>query len=635
MISDARYRAIFDTTPDGIMILDDAGTYVDINDAMCTMLGRSREELVGRHFRDSIPPERLDDAMREFARLLELGGMAIEFPVRRPDGMLVNLEWRARANFVPGLHFCTARDLSQRDEAQRALRESEERYRAFVANSSEGIWRFELEQPVPIDLQPNEQIELFYRDAYLAECNDVVAAMYGFSTASELVGARLGDMLVRDEPSNLEYLCAFIESGYRLIGAESREVDRDGNEKHFINNLIGVVENGTVSRAWGTQRDVTGQRTMIAALEQANRAKDEFLAMLSHELRTPMTATLGWATMLQSGALDSDGTRTAAEAIMQATKAQAHLIDDLLDISRIVSGKMRLSMETLHVAKVLAAAVDTVRPAAVAKNISLDVDADPDVQLRADPERLQQVFWNLVSNAVKFTPRGGRVDVRLHREHDFACVVVRDTGEGIDPEILPFIFDRFRQADTGASRKFGGLGLGLSIAKNLVELHGGTLAAKSAGRGEGAEFTVTLPVAVETDETPHAAQPQHALRPLDGLSLLIVEDDDPTRTMLEVALRNFGATVASAAGADDAVAAVGRQPFDLLVSDIGLPGEDGCAMLARIRRTHPHLRAIAVTAYANHAERDRALAAGFALWIPKPIDPVSLAEEIRRLVAGP
>jgi signal transduction histidine kinase len=522
------------------------------------------------------------------------------------------------------------------DASYRALRESDERYRAFVANSSEGIWRFELEEPVPVDLPPDEQIDRYYRFAYLAECNDVVAGMYGFSAAEELIGVRLGDMLVREDPANVDYLCAFIESGYRLIGAESHEVDRDGHEKHFVNNLIGIIEHGAVVRAWGTQRDVTEQRAMIAALEQANRAKDEFLAMLSHELRTPMTATLGWATMLQTGVLDAEGTRTAAEAIMQATRAQAHLIDDLLDISRIVSGKMRLSLEPLRVGSVIASAAETVRPAAVAKNIALSVDATGDVQLRADPERLQQVFWNLLSNAVKFTPRGGSVSVELRRENDVARVIVRDTGEGIDPEMMPFIFDRFRQADTGASRRFGGLGLGLSIAKNLVELHGGKLTASSEGRGHGAEFVVTLPVTAEIRETPPAAQPQAALRPLDGLSLLVVEDDDATRAMLEMALRNFGAKVTSAASVDEAMQALaGARHFDLLVSDIGLPGEDGCALLARIRRTHGTLRAIAVTAYANPAERDRALESGFERWIPKPIDPIALAEKIRRLLLSP
>ena len=518
------------------------------------------------------------------------------------------------------------------DDAQRALRESEERYRAFVANSSEAIWRFELDVPVPVDLPPDEQIALFYRYGYLAECNDVTAAMYGFQTADELVGVRLGQMLVEEDPANVAYLRAFIESGYRLIGAESHEVDRDGNEKYFVNNLIGAVENGHVLRAWGTQRDITDQRAIVSRLEQANRAKDEFLAMLSHELRTPMTAMLGWATMLYNGMLDPAGTRAAAEAIMQATKAQAHLIDDLLDISRIVSGKMQLSLKPLRLADAIDAAAETVRPAAEAKGIAMQIERGEDIRLHGDPERLQQVFWNLLSNAVKFTPRNGHVTVALRRDADAARVMVRDTGEGIDAELLPFIFDRFRQGDSGASRKFGGLGLGLSIARNLVELHGGTLTATSDGRGHGAEFVVSLPIAAEAREEPRAQTARPALRPLDGLSLLVVEDDEATRAMLEVALQQYGARVASAANSNDAFELLGNAHYDLLVSDIGLPGEDGCAMLARLRAGHNSIRAIALTAYASPTERDRALAAGFQTWIAKPVDPAVLAEEIRRVV---
>ena len=521
------------------------------------------------------------------------------------------------------------------DDAQRALRESEERYRAFVANSSEAIWRFELEEPVPVDLPSDEQIALFYRYGYLAECNDVTAGMYGFTTADELVGVRLGQMLVQEDPANVDYLCAFIESGYRLIGAESREVDRDGNEKHFVNNLIGIIENGHVLRAWGTQRDITEQRAIVSRLEQANRAKDEFLAMLSHELRTPMTAMLGWASMLQSGSLDPAGTRTAAEAIAQATRAQAHLIDDLLDISRIVSGKMQLSLKPMRLADAIGAAAETVRPAAEAKGITLEIEQRDDVRLQGDPERLQQVFWNLLSNAVKFTSRNGHVRAELRRDADAVRVAVRDTGEGIDAELLPFIFDRFRQGDSSATRKFGGLGLGLSIARNLVELHGGTLSATSEGRGHGAEFVVSLPIGAATREEARAQDARPALRPLDGLSLLVVEDDDSTRAMLEVALRQFGARVASAASSADALALLGREHFDLLVSDIGLPGEDGCALLTRLRAAGNAIRAIALTAYASPTERDRALAAGFQVWIAKPIDPAALAEEIRRVVTLP
>jgi PAS domain S-box-containing protein len=614
----ARYRALFEATPDGIMIVDDAGVYVDLNDAMCRMLGGTREELLGRHFADFIPPDRLDDATRAFADLQTAGGLAVEFPVRRLDGTVVNLEWRSRAHFLPGLHFCIAHDLTEREAAQRALRESDERYRAFMTNSSEAIWRFELDEPIPIDLPVARQIDLCYEYGYLAECNDAMARMYGFESTADIVGARLGDLLVREKQENVDYLRAFMEAGYRLTGAESHEVDRDGNEKVFVNSLVGIVENGRILRAWGTQRDATeekrlerermalvarlelladvtgvlgssldyeqtlrsiadaavprfadwcfidvvnesgdverlavpadlptgppsstlaapltargrvlgqlsfaligpgrqfsaedaqlaedlGRRAGLAIdnarlyseLERANRAKDEFLAMLSHELRTPMTATLGWAGLLERGPVPEDVVAAAAQAIGQSTRAQARLIDDLLDVSRIVSGKMQLSLKPLMVADTIAAAVETVRSAAEAKQIRLDVRlVDRDARLQGDHDRLQQVFWNLLSNAVKFTPRGGWIDVELVTEQENVRVTVRDSGEGIRRDLLPHIFERFRQGDSGASRKHSGLGLGLSIARNLVELHGGTLTAASEGEGRGAAFTVLLP----------------------------------------------------------------------------------------------------------------------------------------------
>jgi PAS domain S-box-containing protein len=814
-VDEARYRALFETTPDGIMIVDDAGAYVDLNEAMCRMLGGTREELLGHAFPEFIPPDLLHDATSQFAALQSGGALAVEFPIRRLDGTIVNLEWRSRGNFVPGLHLCVARDLGPRDEAERALRESEERYRAFMHNTSEAIWRFELEQPIATDLPIDEQIDLVYRYAYLAECNDAMARMYGFASKSDIIGIRIGDMLVRDNPENIEYLRAFMVAGYSLANVESREVDRDGNEKFFINSLTGILENGFVLRAWGVQRDATEQkqvereraallsrlefladvtavlgssldydvtlrsvaeaavprfadwcfidvveasgnvqrvavhhskREMIelaleaerkyptpphieigplltvrtgvtqtydipdelltsnaqseehlamlrglslrhglvvpltargrtvgvlsfansetprsfsgddvrlaedigrraglaidnarlySELERAGRAKDDFLAMLSHELRTPMTATLGWATMLQSGSIPADLLATAADSIAQSTRAQARLVDDLLDISRIISGKMQLTLQPIVLADVIAAAIETVRPAAEAKLIAIDVDLRAaDVRLNADAERLQQVFWNLLSNAVKFTPRAGRIDVELSRDADGAALVlVRDSGEGIDPALLPYIFDRFRQGDSGASRRHGGLGLGLSIARNLVEMHGGTLRAASGGVGRGAEFIVTLPATLDT-RAAAVATPARQTAPLAGLVLLVVEDDEATRVMLETALRQFGAKVRSATNAADAFALLGMQHFDVVLSDIGLPGEDGCSLLMRVRESGNAVAAIALTAYASSSERDRAFASGFESWLAKPIEPRLLAEEVRKLAAS-
>lgn len=517
------------------------------------------------------------------------------------------------------------------DELLARLRESDERYRAFVANSSEAIWRFELEQPVPTSLSPDEQIDLYYRHGYLAECNEAMARMYGFSSPEEVIGARLGDMVVREKPENIEFLRAFIASGYRLVDAESHEVDRDGNEKYFVNNFIAVVENGLLLRAWGTQRDVTEEHRLVENLEHANRAKDEFLAIVSHELRTPMTATLGWAAMLLTGGLREDDQRVAIEAIAQSTRAQAQLIDDLLDVARIVAGKLRLSPQRMSLRETIHGAVETVRPAADAKQIHLRVDlGKTDVRMNADPARLQQVFWNLLSNAVKFSPRFGLVEVSLQLEEDSVSIRVRDNGEGIDPELLPYIFDRYRQGESGTTRRFGGLGLGLSIARNLVEMHGGTLRAASGGVGEGAEFHVTLPLSTELRDAPPKEKPAQP-PPLAGLRLLVVDDDLSTLHMLQVALGRFGADVRSATSADEAFEELSRRPFDAIVSDIGLPGEDGCALIRRLREAENPVSAIALTAYASDHERERALTAGFQSWLTKPIDPAALAAEVRRV----
>jgi CheY-like chemotaxis protein len=274
-----------------------------------------------------------------------------------------------------------------------------------------------------------------------------------------------------------------------------------------------------------------------------------------------------------------------------------------------------------------------VRAAADAKQIAIDVQGDADVQLHGDAARLQQVFWNLLSNAVKFTPRLGRVAVSVTHNGDAATVVVRDTGEGIEADLLPYIFDRFRQGESGASRKFGGLGLGLSIARNLVELHGGTLTAASEGRGRGAEFMVQLPLGAAAADGLRTSDNAPAHQPLAGLALLLVEDDPSTRSMLELALRRFGARVTTAASAEEAHEALRGATFDVLVSDIGLPGEDGCRMLERIRASGRQIRAIALTAYASAAERERAVASGFGSWLAKPVDLETLAAEIVRIVS--
>jgi signal transduction histidine kinase/ActR/RegA family two-component response regulator len=377
--------------------------------------------------------------------------------------------------------------------------------------------------------------------------------------------------------------------------------------------------------------------------EEANRIKDEFLATLSHELRTPMNAIVGWTSLMASGDLDPETTRRAVASIDRNAKAQVRLIEDILDVSRIVSGKLRLKIQPVELRSVVEAAVDSVRHAAEAKGVALHVAIDPDAgSIHGDGDRLQQVVWNLVSNAIKFTPRAGRVDVQLSRANAHVELQVRDSGQGIRPEFLPHVFERFRQADSSSTRAHGGLGLGLAIVRHLVEMHGGTVEARSDGEGRGAAFVVHLPIRpVRAAEPPAAGVPPPPLagaaRPEDltGVRVLVVEDDAESRSLLESMLARLGAEVEVAASAGEALAAVQRHTPDVLLSDIEMPGEDGYSLIRRIRalpsQEGSRLPAAALTAYARTEDRIAALSAGFQFHLSKPVAAGELAAVVASL----
>ena len=828
--------------------------------------------------------------------------------------------------------------------ADEAVARAEQRYRAFVENSSEAIWRFECDEPIPTSLSEDEQIDRMYRFGYLAECNEAMARMYGFASPVEVVGVRLGTLMPREAQSNVDYLRAFIRSGYRLHEAESEERDREGRTVHFINNLTGIVENGSLVRAWGTQRDVTdrlraeeerrraGERVQLvtdaipslisfvdtqyrytlanrayetwvgkrpeeivgrtmrevlgdqtwgsirhnadaalagkpvryetriiypkvgprdidvmyaphrgptgdiegfvalvndvtarkaeesrgrflaeaaamlgssldyettlqrfarlsvplladwcaidmldadgnvrrlvvahtnpemeakaqriieqypprhgdaglmavlashrselygeipealligqsrdaahlqmlrdlglksamivplvardrtlgaitfvhaesgrrftqadlafaedlarraalavdnAALyreaQAANRMKDEFLATVSHELRTPLNAILGWAQLLRGGDLEEGELERALETIERNARAQAQLIEDLLDISRIITGKLRLDVRPIELAGLIESAVDSVHPAADAKGIRLQVVVDPRAgPVSGDANRLQQIVWNLLVNAIKFTPRDGRIGVSLSRVNSHVEIIVNDTGEGIAPDLLPLIFDRFRQADASTTRKHGGLGLGLSIVRHLVELHGGTVHAESRGPGLGSVFTVKLPLAAtrKGDEQrvhPTASDDRVDVglggTKLDGVRVLVVDDEQDARDLLSHLLRRCRADVETVASAADALAAIRRQRPDVLLSDIGMPGEDGYMLIQQVRALEEQtglgkIPAVALTAFARAEDRRRALMAGFQMHVPKPVEAAELTAVVANL----
>jgi signal transduction histidine kinase/CheY-like chemotaxis protein len=379
------------------------------------------------------------------------------------------------------------------------------------------------------------------------------------------------------------------------------------------------------------------------AAEEANRLKDEFLSIVSHELRTPLTAINGWAMMLKAGRLDAAQTATALETIVRSAKSQNQLIDDLLDVSRIIAGKMRLVVTPVNLGSVIEAAVETVRPAAEAKGIRLSSLVTPGVEtVSGDAERLQQVVWNLLSNAVKFAPKGGRVEVRLERADSYVNIIVSDNGQGIKPEFLPYVFERFRQEDGGTSRQKGGLGLGLAIVRHLVELHGGTVRAASEGLGKGATFTVILPIAPVRGGSPDELRAEAAgVRlappnppPLVGVRALLVEDDADACELITIMLAEGGVEVRTADSAAEALAACDEWRPDILISDIGMPGEDGYTLMKKLRARESerggHIPAIAITAFARWEDRQRALSAGYESHVAKPIEP----EELLAVVAS-
>jgi signal transduction histidine kinase len=367
--------------------------------------------------------------------------------------------------------------------------------------------------------------------------------------------------------------------------------------------------------------------------QEANRLKDEFLSTLSHELRTPLNAIYGWARILRGRTLD-ESTARAVAVIQRNAEAQIRLIEEVLDVSRIITGKMALAMEIVDVADTVRAAIDIVRPAMHAKRIRFDQWIEAVPPLRGDGHRLQQVFWNVLSNALKFTGNDGAISVWLRAVPGHVEFEIADTGVGIRRDVLPFVFDRFRQADSSPTRSHGGLGLGLTIVRHIVELHGGNVRAASPGEGQGATFTIQLPVPHGIDAAAEAAGAKDRRAEasgwpkLRGRTVLIVEDHDDARDLIASVLESAGARVIAAASAGEAMERAADVRPDVLVADLGLPGEDGYTLLQRLRGRYPDVPAIALTAYARSTDRDRALAHGFERHVIKPVDPTELVDHV-------
>ena len=466
-----------------------------------------------------------------------------------------------------------------------------------------------------------------------------------------------------DTPSQREDAVAAREgtAGVREETADRREEAADRREETAILREEAVrareeaaqvrseLEALMVELREANERLVVGSvlaQTETEDAEQANRLKDEFLATVSHELRTPLNAILGWARMLGSQQLTPDRATHAIATIERNAAALAHIIDDLLDVSRVVAGTLRLALQPVDLVAVTQAALDVVRPLAAAKRVQLELSPAREAldSVSGDADRLQQVMVNLLTNAIKFTPEGGRVDVFIERAHDHVEIRVVDTGEGIGPDFLPYVFERFRQAEGGPTRLHSGLGIGLAIVRQLVELHGGTVHAASQGLGRGATFTVCLPIAAGEPRGGHAAvpgerrlaastaSPVSRVPRLDGLRILVVDDSADGRALTSLLLTQAGASVSAAASVQEALHTIDVERPDALVSDIGLPGEDGYDLIRLIRQHEAEhggfLPAVALTGFARAEDRARVIAAGFQAHVPKPVEPGELTAAI-------
>jgi PAS domain S-box-containing protein len=497
-------------------------------------------------------------------------------------------------------------------------------------------------------------------EGIITNWNDGARRIFGY-TEDEVIGKSVSILIPEDRHDEEPAIIERLKRGERVDHYQTVRVRKDG-QKIDISLTISPIRNsrGQIIGASKIARDITEHKRLQEELEQlleqeqsareqaerANRVKDEFVATVSHELRTPLNAILGWSSMLLGGKLKGDDVRRGLETIERNARLQAQLIEDILDVSRSISGKLRLDIKPVELISVIRAAVDAVRPAAEAKDIQLQLLLDPAADhIQADAIRMQQIIWNLLANAIKFTPTGGFVQVRLDRFESRAQVTVTDTGEGISAEFLPYIFNRFQQGDGTITRRHGGLGLGLAIARHLVEMHGGTIEAASEGLDKGSTFTVGIPLRLSgtlVSPTPISTAPESDSNgggklSLKGLRILAIDDEPDVRDMLQTLLEDCGADVLTAASAREGLAALAAWKPHVLISDIGMPEEDGYSLIQRIRALSPEqgadVPAIALTGYVRVEERMRALEAGYQMFVPKPVETnelISIIDDLCR-----
>jgi PAS domain S-box-containing protein len=490
-------------------------------------------------------------------------------------------------------------------------------------------------------------------DGIITSWNAGARALFGY-TAEEAVGQSILLIVPPERHGEEADILSRLRRGEKINHFETQRLTKDGRRVEISLSVSPIRDStGTIVGASKIARDITekkriererehlldAERNARAEAQRVNQLKDEFLATLSHELRTPLNAIMGWAQLMGMGSMNDDEMKEAGRAIERNARAQKQLIDDLLDMSRIISGKLRLDVQRIEPVTVVEAAIEIIRPSAAVKEIRIEKILDPLAgPVSGDPARLQQVVWNLLSNAVKYTSKGGKIQVRLERVNSHIELSVSDTGQGIDPDFLPHLFERFRQADASTTRQHGGLGIGLAIVKEIVELHGGTVRAKSAGEGKGATFVVTLPLLILQSESnrfpPRAwsdAPAEMRLTDLSGLKILFVDDEPDARGLVKRLLEECGARVTLAESALQGLDAATACEPDVIISDIGMPEVDGYEFLRKLRmKNDPSAKtpAIALTAFARSEDRTRALRAGYINHVAKPIEPCELLATI-------
>jgi PAS domain S-box-containing protein len=631
--SEAQYRLLFESNPQPMWVYDtETLRFLAVNDAAVRRYGYSRAEFLGMTIMDIRSPEDaklLSDHLATRQSEIDHAG---EWRHRTKGGTAINVEVTAsRLNFAGRpAEFVLANDVTERKKAETALRISEDRYRDLVDNSHELICTHDLEGRV-------------------LSVNPWAARVLGYSQES-LIGMNIRAGLLPEYREKFDlYLNTVKTEGSARGVMKVRTATGETRLWEYYNTLRTEGVETPIVRGMAhdaTERRMALQREKEARLEAeaANRVKDEFLSTLSHELRTPLTAIMGWSDLLLHDEVAPRKRRQAIETIARNANSQCQLINDLLEVSRIITGKLRLEFVSCELESVVQAAAESIRPTAEAKGVRLQVLLEPEPgPVFGDRERLQQIVWNLLSNGVKFTRKGGLVQVKLQRINSHVEIVVTDTGVGIKPDFLPHVFERFRQADGSTTRTYGGLGLGLAIVRHLVELHGGTAWAESAGENQGSTFTVRFPSMIDAEQQverlpkiPVAVEIEaDRKRVLRGLRVLVVDDEFDARALLTTMLERSGAQVLAVSSAREALESLEKWRPDVLIADIGMPVEDGYSMIRRVRAL-PRERggqtpALALTAYARTEDRIRALSEGYQMHLAKPVDRVELATVVSSL----